>query len=319
MKDRTYLLGIVSVVVTTLGGMFKLLHLPGASILLTLGIISLCYIFFPLAFVSAYRNGGNKNVWVYISAFVTGLAIFTGALFKIQHWPGASWFLILGTLCPVVLFLPVYIYHHIREKEESIKNFMYIMFLMVFLSGMSSLLSVNVSKAILDDASAIASLNDLSGYFQLKSLTQKTPATTDPKLIADETDKLIDYIEGLKVELLLRESEENSIAIIDKGLINTWNIRNKDKIERVNRVMLGEGKATQLKNKLEAYSNYLLSVSGDADQAVLIDVRSSVANGREVSWEKSTFENLFLVFTINKLTEIENNVRLAEMDILGHP
>jgi hypothetical protein len=38
-------------------------------------------------------------------------------------------------------------------------------------------------------------------------------------------------------------------------------------------------------------------------------------NGEEVSWEKSNFENLSMILAINKLTQIENNIRLADQQV----
>ena len=48
----------------------------------------------------------NKARIIYITGLVTTMVMFTGILFKVQHWPGAGYLLILGILMLVFAFLP---------------------------------------------------------------------------------------------------------------------------------------------------------------------------------------------------------------------
>ena len=98
MKNKMYIVGLVSVMLIALGGIFKINHFPGANILLTFGIVALSFVFFPVAFISTYRQNESKNGLIYLTAALMGIILFTGALFKIMHWPGASILLIVATL-----------------------------------------------------------------------------------------------------------------------------------------------------------------------------------------------------------------------------
>jgi hypothetical protein len=311
MKNKMYIVGLVSVMLIGLGGICKINHFPGAGILLTIGIVALSFWFFPIAFISTYRQNESKNGLIYLMAALMGIILFTSALFKIMHWPGASIMLIVATLFPVGVFLPVFIVHFARQKEESIKNFMYIMFLLVFISGMASLLAVNVSYRIVRDQTALANLTDLTTYYEIKNegLTVSNPE------IDKKSKELINFIDELKTELLLKSSADNQMAIIDKNHFIYWNIFTRDNLGVVNRVMISEESASKLKEQLHELSASLIQnqqqpkLYGYIDQ--LLAANPIKYGENEISWEKANFENQLMIFTFGRLTEIQNNIRLA--------
>ncbi|MBN2519776.1 MAG: hypothetical protein JXB17_04665 [Bacteroidales bacterium] len=323
MKNAKYNIGIFSTIVVTTGSVFKIMHWPGAGIIFTLGIMCICFLFFPLAFISAYKNDGKNKSTLYIAAFITVFSDFTGALFKIMHWPGAGVFLTIGILAPAVIFLPVYIYYHFKEKEESITNFMYIMFLLVYLSGMSALLALNISKSILDKSIAITEINNLDDYYQLKNKQfLNIPDTGKISDVRSKTEHLLNTIHDIKKNLLISGSEENKSSIDDNNRINPWEVKTLDNIEVVTQVMLMEENAYILRKEINEYHNYLISVINNSNSSIinfyddLLSTQASVINDENYSWEIETFGQLHLIFAINKLTEIENNIRLAELEAL---
>ncbi len=323
MKNNIYYLGIISTVIITVGCIFKIMHWPTAGILITLGILNLCFIFFPIAFISSYKNSNKKRKWIYIAAFLTLFIDFIGALFKVMHWPGASILLTVGILLPVILFLPVYIYHHYKEKEESLKNFLYIMFFLVYLSGMSALLAINVSAAVLKNSIVVAKMNDLSNYYNYKYTTYDQLNANKIDELKTKTRNLLNNINDLKIELLIKSSEDNKPAINENNEIETWNIKTLDMVDAVVQVMLGEGKASVLKKEIDEYKSYILSITGESNKGLtkfcneIFNTNPIIINDEEVSWERSNFENLHLIFAINKLSEIENNIKLAELEALS--
>ncbi len=323
MKNKIYYLGIISTVLITIGGIFKIMHWPAAGILLTLGIMNLCLIFFPIAFISSFKNSESKKKWIYIAAFLTLFIVFTGALFKIMHWPGAGNILLVGILIPVVLFLPVYLYHHYKDKEESLKNFMYIMFFLVYLSGMSALLAINVSKSVLGNGIAVAKMNNLSTYYTLKYDTYGELNSNNADELKTKTNNLLNSVNDLKIELLVRGSEDNKAAINENHEIEILKIKTLDMVDIVVQVMLNEEKASILKKELDEYKNFILSISDNSNSELttfcseILNTRPTIINDEPVSWEQSNFQNLHLIFAINKLSEIENNIRLAELEALS--
>lgn len=75
-----------------------------------------------------------------ILGFLTLFFIFLGTLFKLQHWPGASIFLILGNLSLVTGFLPIFFIDRINKSETGIDKAVNIIALisisMIFLGGL---------------------------------------------------------------------------------------------------------------------------------------------------------------------------------------
>lgn len=55
---------------------------------------------------------------IYITGILTVILIFAGALFKVQHWPGAGVMLTLGLASLVLFFLPFAIYDHYRSADK---------------------------------------------------------------------------------------------------------------------------------------------------------------------------------------------------------
>jgi hypothetical protein len=87
------------------GLLFKTLHWPGASIiLLTSGVLT----FVMLALLLLCKPG-PMIVKLHYPAMLIGalMAVITGGMFKIMHWPGANLLLLLGlTTCATWFLLP---------------------------------------------------------------------------------------------------------------------------------------------------------------------------------------------------------------------
>jgi hypothetical protein len=90
MKKATLILGVVSSVIVLIGGLFKILHWPGAGIALTVGIV-LFFVYALLLFIDKQEFATTSlhkvsNVFVLIAM----LLISAGFILKVQHWPGAG-------------------------------------------------------------------------------------------------------------------------------------------------------------------------------------------------------------------------------------
>ncbi len=92
-----------------IGILFKLLHWPGGGIILVLSLSALAMIYFSLAFYF-YADGEIKNQNLPLS-IATGLflsIIPIGILFKLQYWPGATFYLLMGSVGSFILFPIIY-------------------------------------------------------------------------------------------------------------------------------------------------------------------------------------------------------------------
>jgi hypothetical protein len=163
MKQKIYILGIVSAMVLITGTMFKVQHWPGAGVMISAGTVLLLTLFLPAALINHYRVNGNKQYkLLYIIIYVTCFVVFTAMLFKIQHWPFAGYAMLIGVPFPFIVFLPVWLYETSKIKNFDINNTIYILFLLALQAVFSLLLTLNVTKEKIDYTLQIT--NQLSAF-----------------------------------------------------------------------------------------------------------------------------------------------------------
>ena len=110
MKQKIYILGLVTLITVFTGTIFKVNHYPGAAILLITGIASLVLLFLPLALLNHYRSAESRHsLTLYIVTYITGFVVFTSMLFKLLHWPYAGLILTIALPFPYLIFLPVFV------------------------------------------------------------------------------------------------------------------------------------------------------------------------------------------------------------------
>jgi hypothetical protein len=128
MKNTMKISGVAGTILFGFAAMFKIQHWPGAGILITLGAFVLAFLFLPSALVVLWKESHNrKRLFLFISAFLTGIFFIAGILFKIQHWPGAGKALMLATLSGTLLFIPSLLASRLRDQEMKAKKVVYIL------------------------------------------------------------------------------------------------------------------------------------------------------------------------------------------------
>jgi hypothetical protein len=142
MKKYIYLLGILTANLIMSGSLFKVMHWPGANILLVSGTILFGFLFLPVALIASYMESGKYKIlhWVTYLVFTSG--VFT-VLFKAMHWPGSDILLKCSLPLPFVLFLPVYLYQTRHTKEVTDNDFLGVLFGLTFIAVFSALLTLH--------------------------------------------------------------------------------------------------------------------------------------------------------------------------------
>jgi hypothetical protein len=200
MKQKIYILGLVTTILVFTGALFKMNHFPAAGILLTLGIFMLILLFLPLALRNHYRTkGDSKNLILYIVTWLTCFVVFAAMLFKILHWPGAGYLLFVALPFPFVVFLPVFLYITSKNKNFSIYNTVYMLFLLTLISAFSALLALDVSKERMVD-----SLGIVRNYTAAKVTLDINPSGSDKPQINRKIDVVLGDINEYR-ELMLKQ------------------------------------------------------------------------------------------------------------------
>ena len=135
MKKLMKVSGVAGIEMLGLSVILKLLHLPLAGILLSLGAVVLSLLFLPSALTVLWKETkSGKKLLLFISAFITGGSFILGTLFKIQHWPGAGIVITIALVSGTLLFIPSLFMHLYRDPEKKNKRLIY------FAAGVSVIL-----------------------------------------------------------------------------------------------------------------------------------------------------------------------------------
>jgi uncharacterized membrane protein len=105
MKQKIFILGLITAIIISTGAILKVNHLPAAGILIIAGILILVLLFLPAALIDNYKaEGNNQNRLLYIVTWITCFVVFIGMLFKLMHWPHAGVGLLIALLSRTLFF-----------------------------------------------------------------------------------------------------------------------------------------------------------------------------------------------------------------------
>lgn len=305
------------------GALLKALHLAGGGILLTLSILLFCFGFLPSALISSYKSQEVKKYkWLYIVTFIVFCIDLIGALFKIQHWPFAGLFLVIGLPLPFILFLPVYLYHTHKNKSNSVLNNLGIMFGLTFLAIFSVLLAVNVSTSILGNFALINYNNEKSAKFY----QTVTKSYSEKDIIVQKSDELCAYIDELKCELLTATKNDFCVNGKIQDGYNPTRLTNP----AAQTSILFEGKSPNkieiLKNKILEFKELISTSNKNSKELLeltnsLFDIENKeIQNNGEVktqNWEERELPTTHLSIHLKVLSRIQSNVRFVENEYLS--
>lgn len=325
MKKTIYISGVVIANLLVIGALFKANHWPGAGVMLTLSIVLMSFYFLPIALLNHYKKHRETNSkWLYITAFISFFVVFISALFKIQHWPGASVLLLIGVPLPFLLFLPVYIYHSIKNKEQSFINFTAIILGLIFIAVSGVLLSVNVSRDVLYNGIELTKSNEkVIDYYQFTNDELKRNSNKDIEKLVESSDRICDLIHQAKKDLL--DYSENSHISSDLGNqeFRIENLKNIDSKTISQYILIWKDGALlpKIEKEIRAYKNYMNSLGLEAETTQLIkqviNLDKKLIAGDELSWMKREFNSDYFVFSLESLSRWEKNIRFIENAVLA--
>lgn len=323
MKKLIYILGIITINLLLIGCIFKINHWPGAGVALTLSLVLLSFWFLPTALLHHYKRNDHKHKkWLYITAFISFFIMFLAALFKIQHWNGASLLLMIAIPIPFVLFLPIYIYHSAKDKQQSSLYFTAVILGLIFIAVYSGLLNLNVSKNVLDHGVLLIKSNEKTiDYYEnsIKArLNTKSLNEDYMKAIASKSDDLCSTIHRAKHDLL--KFSENSHLSTDFGKHDFFvnNINNMDSRNAIHYILFWKDDATipKLYEEMLAYKTFLTSLELKDETKKTIQLMYSLEDaelhGERYPWTEREFSSDYLIYALESLSRWEKNVRFTE-------
>jgi hypothetical protein len=332
MKKFIYISGIILINLQLAGVIFKISHWPGAGVLLSLSVVLMVFLFFPIALITSYKQHKDKSqLHLYIIAYLTIAFTSLGMLFKIMHWPYARDMLIIGLLLPFILFLPFYVRYHNKTKAKSDRNFFGIIFFMIYMTIISSLLAVGVSADVYGSIESQIKKSVL----QSNSLEQRNNHSYEEliknhniksELVFIETlhtnaDNLCNILESAKKELIIAVNEDNR-AFITSKVIDYDNIRGGDKKDNTVSFISQKGdnlKENLIESKLIDFENAIKDLSDKYQLNEILnpkDTHYSLAVIRNNIYE-DRIRSKTLVENLSALSFMQNRVRFIEYQILN--
>ncbi|MEG2277763.1 MAG: gliding motility protein GldM [Odoribacter sp.] len=135
--------------------------------------------------------------------------------------------------------------------------------------------------------------------------------------IRQETNKLIEYIEELKLKMVMKADGESEADVL--------NIKAKDNLDVGGQVMLLEGNGKKLKKMIVGYREMLLGFVAPKDSVVrrslltrLVTDDPKPIDGEFKSWESSKFEAIPLIGVVTLLTMYQADILNVESDMVHY-
>lgn len=260
MKKIERYLAYSGLILFVVGVPFKIMHWPGAGVLMTLAVSILCLGYLPLQLIRERRETTSTLKVAYlIFRFIALFLILTAFLFKVQHWPGAGVLFILSSyLIPLLILFYLFVaYRGLTGNPLQISN------VLMLVAGFTIYFYVTRSTV---------SPSVMSGYMVLEREFRKTNAglETANSVIYQSLEAVADTGE-LQVMESIRDLQESSQVLgrmndsIREGFFSMFTFGNDQKNTRNYglRMMSGdelseeyfleEGNAHLLKLALEQY------------------------------------------------------------------
>ena len=222
MKKVMLRSGMFSAAAFTIGAILKIMHWPGASMMLVLAITAVSFVFLPIFFLVKTKEVKEKK-----EKFILGFGSFFGVLFsisilfKIMHWPGANMLWLMGLGVLFFLFLPMYFFTGIRNPETKLNTILSSIMILIAGGLLFTITAIygtkdveNASKSsyihLRESVISVSELNDLKYKIAADSLKGQN------EILKEKTNLLIEKIS--KVRKDLNEYVSNGQKITEENL-----------------------------------------------------------------------------------------------------
>ncbi len=334
MKKFMYILGMVAPAMLITGTIFKIQHWPGSGILLVISLFLLGAIYLPVFVMVKIRDtrkaGKKVNMPMYVIGLAAGMIFIAGAMFKIQHWPGAGIMIMLSGFVTLFVFIPILVVQAIYSKENQVQNFTILIFVLCFLAITFMMYALRVTQDVLHVFTLVAEDHVLStqviearnrGFIDMLEASPGDSALVlKAKEIQSRTDVLDHFIKDLIVDIVLRSDTENQGAVDMDGNIAYHRIENKDQLYSVKVGIFGDGeipgKGEELLRRINEYREFLRR---NADPALsrMIDEILDTGLRFQTPWLEYCFESAPMIGAVDVLTQLQSDIRVAEGQVLS--
>lgn len=288
MRKTMFITGAISTAAFVIGSFLKIMHLPGANVLLFLGFVSISFLFLPLLFILKSREAASiRDKLIIATGTAVAILYCLSMLFLLFRWPGARVIWLSTLMITSFVFLPAYFFTGIRREETKVNTIISSVLIMAVIGIQFALTALRKPSS-----------EKLDAYIQSEVLLQKMQwSMKNPIKETAENNRLAMQIQSTCQEIkdLIIQSETGQTYIFDV-VDDKQKSRLDDNLS--DNFYRKDGKGfqllTTLKNEITAYNN---SVSNPQNK---IPLKYSVVSA-DVS-RINQFNNLGV---LNNLTQIQ--------------
>ena len=332
-KKRLFLFlsGFITGMLFIFGTLFKIQHWPVAGYILSLSVISAIFFFIPSVLLNRLADPDNKpKRMIYILGTIGAILYIAGTLFKIQHWPLASLFMILALIIEFIVVLPWYTWLTWKDEKDISASFIFIIIGSLLIIVPGALINLNLRNMYNDgyyphllkeerlyevslgmNKSLLTQYHDSLCYKEMESLHSKT------------MDALA-YLESLETKMVrVSEGEPGKTSVNSQSETkseNRFEIRNIllanpfSKLPARELLLQGCSVRQELDNVLAGYMDYAASLTADKDSGKfkgLLDPLVYLPGGT------SDQTDLTLMSALHTMDILKSNVLAVESHMLS--
>lgn len=231
MKKTTHIIGITSAILLLLATLFKIYHWPGAGMMYVLGGFLLSFIFLPLMLTIKIKEKISKpRIWLNVAGTLSGFIMVNGIFFKVMHWPYANMLTTTGMIIALFVFLPLYIYAYIRNKEMRTTTITTAVLVVGAMSMLFALVKLHNSGVVEETMANIHynmnnEIDNTIAFNEVLFNELKNDSAVDVNLINDAKTKAVkinETIEVMKLQFSLSGNEKLAEKDIKQALENNY-------------------------------------------------------------------------------------------------
>jgi hypothetical protein len=312
MKKSMIISGTISVAALLFGSFLKIMHWPGANVMLLLGIVTFSFVFLPLMLFLKTKEAEDKRDKLIIGVgTLVGILLCISVLFAIMHWPGRTPLWIITCASSMFLLIPLYFFTGIRKPEAKI-NTIIITIILVGATGLQfMMINIRPSKTIevfnfFANQDLVATRNYATEQNNNRYkiiLNDSTPAKTEMKELKNRSNELYKKIEKIKLDMV-NSIEDRNETIIDYETHLLFNHEDN----QPNSILI------DLKNDVDSFNTFIKTTYSKNSFGMINTKGTKDVNGdgHIIPWEVFNFYHVPFGIILRNLTQMQLDIRVVE-------
>lgn len=320
MKKVMLRSGMFSAAVFTIGAIFKIMHYPGASVMLVLAIVSVSFVFLPIfCLIKSKEVKEKKEKFIIGSGVIFGILFCLSTLFKIMHWPGAGLLWMVALCVLFFLFLPLYFFTGVRNPETKMNTILSSAMILIAGGLLFTLASLPKHDIERDSSSKIAfghlkeTIFNISKNNDFKYKIAADSVKEENNILHNKVDLVVSKIMKLREELNLfvfegEKIEEEDVLMIQVSSLSPTMYLFNDKNEAIPNLLEIKTSIIELKKYIDLSYGKNMSELLNTSNRMKCDGEKDV----NVIWEHAYFYHVPLDNIYRNFDQLILDIRITE-------